>query len=108
MTGWDRACGTGLGGAHIGLAEDRPASVLGLEEAELSALPLRCFLSLGPNTWMAGRSGVRASDEWLEGPRCMGDGAGGAKGDGLYSAAFIAALLSRAIALQINVNSSAS
>ena len=89
MTGWDRACGRGLGGAHTGLAEDRPASVPGVEEVELAALAPRCLLSLGANALVVGRSGVRASEEWLEGPYCMGEGAGGAMGDGLHSAAFI-------------------
>lgn len=59
----------------------------GLEEAELAALRPRCLLSR-LTTVVAGRSGVSANEEWMEGPYCMGEGAGGAKGEGSCSAAF--------------------
>lgn len=61
--------------------------MLGLEEAERGALRGRWPLSRGLVTVGAGRSGVSASEEWTEGPCCMGEGAGGARGEGPCSAA---------------------
>lgn len=62
--------------------------MLGLEEDERGALCWRRLLSRGLISAEAGRSGVSARKEWEVGPCCMGEGAGGAKGEGPCSAAF--------------------